>query len=68
MKPEDIRKNLNKPVKYKNERLYIDGIFVLTGGIFRKKDNGNCYYQAELTDRHNANSVIICNMEDITEV
>lgn len=40
MKPEDIRKNLNKPVKYKNPRLYMDGTFILKAGIFRKSDKG----------------------------
>lgn len=67
MKPEDIRKNLNKPVKYKNPRLYMDGTFIFKAGIFRKSEKG-FFYQAELADTHNCNSVIICNLEDITEV
>ena len=64
MTPQKIRENLNKPVRFKNPKLYIDGEYILTGAIYRKNTQG-CYYQAELTDPKFENSVIVCDLADI---
>lgn len=64
MKPQEIKAHLNKPVRYKNPSMYIDGEYILTGAIFRKSEAG-FYYQAELADVKNSRSLIICNLEEI---
>ena len=56
MKAEEIKKYLNKPVKYKGTE------YRLTGAIFRK--DKDYYYQAELTDKCNR-SICICKLEDV---
>lgn len=66
MKPEGIRFALGCIVRFTNRKLYLDGVdYVFTGAVFRKDlKTGNFYYQAELTDIKNTNSVLICALED----
>lgn len=59
---ENVKKNLNKMVVYKD----IEEVYKLIGCILRKGESG-FYYQAELLDTKNSNSTIICKLEDITE-
>lgn len=56
MQATEIKKYLNKPVKYKGKE------YILTGAIFRK--DKNYYYQAELLDNCK-NSVLIVKLEDV---
>lgn len=67
MKPNEIRENLNRPVRFTNPKLYIDGAeYVLTGAVFRRDTKtGEFFYQAELTDRNVKHSVIYCRLEEI---
>jgi len=58
MKAEQIKANLNCPVKCDNSN------YILTGGIIRKNKQGECYYQAEITDKCK-NSVSVCKLEDV---
>jgi hypothetical protein len=68
MKPEEIRANLNRPVRFTNPRLYIENAeYILTGAVFRLGEQG-FYYQAELTDRTTKNSVMIVGLDEIEEV
>lgn len=67
MKATEIKANLNKRVRYVNKQANIDTDYILTGAIFRKNDKG-FYYQAELQDMKNNNSVIICSLEEIKAV
>lgn len=67
MKPEEIKKNLNKLVRYKSTKLGLDSECILTGAIFRKGENG-FYYQAELTDPKWQNSLIIAGLEQIEAI
>lgn len=68
MKPEEIRQNLNKPVRFTDPKLYIENAeYILTGAIFRLGEQGY-YYQAELTDRKCKNSLLICELDKIEEV
>lgn len=67
MKAEEIKANLNKRVRYKNEQAGIDTEFLLSGAIFRKGKNG-FYYQAELTDLKSDKSIMICSLESISAI
>lgn len=55
-----IRGSLNKDVIYNGSE------YIMTACIFRLKDNGSLYCQAELKDK-SANSVLICRLEDVEE-
>lgn len=68
MRPEQIKANLNRPVRFTNPRLYIEGAeYILTGATIRKGEDGY-FYQAELTDRKCKNSVMIVGLDEIEEV
>ena len=58
---EEVKRNMNKAVKYKGSTRY-----ELAACILRKNENG-FFYQAELKDVK-ANSVIICKLEDVEGV
>ena len=65
MKPEEIRQNLNKHVRFTDPKLYIENAeYILTGAIFRLGENG-FYYQAELTDAKHKHSLLICELDKI---
>ena len=55
----DVKMYLNKRITYK------DTVYILTGCILRKNQNG-FYYQAEIKCI-NANSIVICRLEDVKE-
>lgn len=67
MKPNEIRENLNRPVRFTNPKLYTEGAeYILTGAVFRRDPRtGEFYYQAELTDRTTKHSVIYCRLNEI---
>lgn len=60
MKIEEVKRNLNKRVKYNGntER------YKLTACILRG-NQGGFYYQAELLDTVHGASVIICRLEEV---
>lgn len=60
MKLEEVKRNLNKPVQYETA----GGVreYLLTGCILRKNEKGY-FYQAELQDTANRNSILICRLE-----
>lgn len=61
---KDVKKNLNTMVVYKGKQ----GIYMLSACIIRK-NKSNYFYQAELLDTKNNNSIVICGLDDIeTEV
>lgn len=64
MNAAEIKANLNRKVVYRNEQAGIESEYILTGAIFRKGKNG-FYYQAEIQDVKNNNSLIICKLEEI---
>ena len=65
MKPEEIRANLNKRVRFTDPKLYVENAeYILTGAIFRLGEQG-FYYQAELTDAKHKHSLLICELEKI---
>ena len=65
MKPDEIRNNLNRYVRYTSAKLGIDGVYRLTGAIIRRNEKG-CYYQAELQELNDKKAIIICSLKDIT--
>lgn len=67
MKETEIKRSLNRPVRFTNPKLYTEGAeYILTGAVFRRdKKTGEFYYQAELTDRTTKNSVIYCRLEEV---
>ena len=64
MKPEEIKKNLNRRVRLRSSKLRLEADFILTGAIFRRGENGY-YYQAELQDLNQERSVLICSLDEI---
>lgn len=63
MQIEQVKRNLNKMIVYKDKA----NIYKLTACILRRNKEG-FYYQAEILDTVQGNSVIICKLEDIAEV
>ena len=57
---QEVKRNLNKRVKYKG----FDGEYKLTACILRR-DKTHYFYQAELLDLRNGRSVIYCKLSDI---
>ena len=59
----DVKFSLGDNVVYQNESKY-----KLTACIIRRDEKtGQFYYQAELQDLTNHNSILICRLEDIKE-
>lgn len=66
----EIKRNLNKPVRLTNPKIYIENSeYILTGATIRRNTNtGDFYYQAELQDISNSKSILICRLEDIEKL
>lgn len=65
MTERDIKRNLNKRVRFTNKRLHIENEeYILTGATIRLGDKG-FYYSAEIMDIKHQNSVIICRLDEI---
>ena len=67
MELKQVKYNLNKRVRLTLRRHHIDGDdFVLTGCIIRrKKDTGDFFYQAEISETK-TNTVYITSLGDIS--
>ena len=65
MKIEEVKRNLNKKVHYKDSKNYLDNDYLFTGCIIRRDDKGNFYYQAELQSMNKSSSILICKLEDV---
>jgi len=67
MKETEIKRSLNKPVRFTNPKLYIEGTeYILTGAVFRRDTKtGEFFYQAELTNKNVKHSVIYCGLNEI---
>lgn len=59
--------DLREVKRHMNRTVYFCGaVYTLSGIIFRRKEStGADYYQAELRDIRNGNSVVICGLEQI---
>lgn len=63
MKIEEVKRNLNKIVSYKDRMDGTEADYILAACIIRRNEKG-FYYQVEIRDMK-ANSVTICRMEDV---
>lgn len=66
MKIEEVKAALGKRVRFKNDRLLCDGEYILTGCIIRRSERGTFFYQAEIQDTKQKNSVSIVSLNDLT--
>ena len=74
-----VKYNLGKPVRLSLPRHYVDGEYLLTGCILRKKSTGEFFYQpmsapyspenyqAELTDMASG-SLVIASLGDVSAI
>ena len=62
----EVKAALGKRVRYKNNRLFCDADYILTGCIIRRSERGTFFYQAEIQDLRQQNSVSIVRLDDIT--
>lgn len=62
MNIEEVKRNLNKIVTYKEK----PNLYKLTACVIRKGEDG-FFYQAELLDTRHGGSLLYCKLEDITE-
>lgn len=66
MEISEVKAALGKQVHFRDDRLFCDGEYILTGCIIRRSDRGRFYYQAELQDLRQNNTVCIAPLEKIT--
>lgn len=62
----EVKAALGKRVRYKNDRLFCDADYILTGCIIRRSDRGTFFYQAEIQDLKRQNSVCIVPLDKLT--
>ena len=67
MKLGEVKYNLGKPVRLRLPRHYVDGEYLLTGCILRKKSTGEFFYQAELADKVSG-SLVIASLGDVSAI
>lgn len=64
-----VKYNLNKRVRARLPRMFVDGEYLLTGCVIRRKSNGEFFYQAELTDFKSAvKAVLITKLDAVEEI
>lgn len=64
----EVEKNLGRRVRFTHPTLAREGAeYLLTGCTVRKGERG-FYYQAELQDLSNCNSVLICRLPEIEAI
>lgn len=68
MEISEVKAALGKRVRFKDERLFCDGEYILTGCIIRLSERGQFYYQAEIQDTKQKNSVSIVGLDKLTRI
>lgn len=68
MNIREVKRNLNRRVKFRDPMLYPEGTEYLFTGCILRSDGKGFYYQAELLDISHGNSVLICRLENIEEI
>lgn len=66
MEISEVKAALGKPVWFRNKRLHCDADYILTGCIIRRSERGTFFYQAEIQDLKQKNSVSIVDLNDLT--
>lgn len=67
MEVEEVPKQLNRRVRYKNSRHFVDAEYIFTAYILRKSGN-KAVRQAELQDIKSQRSVLIVPLEEVEAV
>ena len=62
----EVKAALGKRVRFRDDRLFCDADYILTGCIIRLSERGQFYYQAEIRDLKQQNSVSIVNLDKLT--
>ena len=63
----EVKQNLGRRVRVLNERLLLDGEYILTGCIIRKGERFGIFYECELSDPK-TRGVLITGMNDVFPV
>ncbi len=72
MNISEVKAALGKRVRFRDDRLFCDGDYILTGCIIRRteavcqSEHGQFYYQAEIQDLRQQNSVCIVDLDKLT--
>ena len=66
MEIAEVKTALGKRVRFKDERLSVDADYIFTGCIIRRSNRGRFFYQAEIQDIKNKNSICIVDLEKLT--
>lgn len=66
MKIGEVKAALGKRVRFRDDRLFCDADYILTGCIIRRSERGTFFYQAEIQDLRQQNSVSIVDLEKLT--
>ncbi|MDO4864030.1 MAG: hypothetical protein Q4A05_07660 [Ruminococcus sp.] len=66
MEISEAKAALGKRVRFKDGRLFCDGEYILTGCIIRLSERGKFYYEAEIQDTMQQNSVSIVGLDKLT--
>lgn len=61
----EVKAALGKRVRFRDDRLFCDADYILTGCIIRRSERGQFYYQAEIQDTKQQNSVSIVPLEKL---
>ena len=62
----EVKAALGKRVHLRDGRLFCDAEYILTGCIIRRSERGTFYYQAEIQDLKQQNSVSIVDLDKLT--
>lgn len=62
----EVKAALGKRVRFRDDRLFCDADYILTGCIIRRSERGKFYYQAEIQDLRQQNSVSIVDLDKLT--
>ena len=66
MNISEVKAALGKRVRFRDDRLFCDAEYILTGCIIRRSERGQFYYQAEIQDTKQKNSVCIAPLDKLT--
>ena len=62
----EVKAALGKRVRFRDDRLFCDGDYILTACIIRRSERGTFFYQAEIQDLMQKISVSIVSLNDLT--
>lgn len=66
MNISEVKAALGKRVRFRDDRLFCNGDYILTGCIIRRSERGTFFYQAEIQDLRQQNSMSIVDLDKLT--